>query len=151
MRQTQRLSRKQPRARASSKSMNNMKRSKRSKIVRGTPGEIKALSRKGHVVMFSTTTCPYCVKAKKFFIEKLNIYPSVHYLDKIADAKVRARAIKSLQDMTQHKTVPNVFVFQKHVGGFDDCQAAFKHNKFKALLQQYNGLLRYDGSWQMTR
>ena len=120
-------------------------------IVNGTPAEIQKLSKDAHVVMFSTTTCPYCVKAKDFFVKRLNVYPRVHYLDKIADPDVRARAIKNLQRMTQHKTVPNVFVFQKHVGGFDDCVAAYKKKKFEAFVQLAHGLLRTNGSWSKPK
>ena len=40
-----------------------------------------------------------------------------------------------LQAMTGQRTVPNVFVKGKHLGGCDDTLAAIKSGKFQQMLQ----------------
>lgn len=66
-------------------------------------------------MVFSKTTCPYCAAVKSLFSD-LRVDHSVCELDTRADGDdIRAFLIEE----TGQRTVPNVFIAGKHVGGCD--------------------------------
>ena len=66
------------------------------------------------VIIFGTANCSYCDMAKKL-CEKLKVTYS--YYDIAADAK----AMNYLMDeLGMFKTVPQIFVDGKHIGGFNE-------------------------------
>ncbi|CAN0904253.1 unnamed protein product [Linum grandiflorum] len=68
------------------------------------------------VVVFSKSYCPYCTTVKKLFDQLGAAYKAVE-LDKESDgAEIQA----ALGQWTGQKTVPNVFIAAKHIGGCDD-------------------------------
>ena len=68
------------------------------------------------IVVFSKDSCPYCVMAKDL-LRSLNQDFVAIELDQREDGKdIQNYLIKS----TGHKTVPNIFINQKHVGGCAD-------------------------------
>ncbi|KAF9566890.1 glutaredoxin [Lunasporangiospora selenospora] len=82
------------------------------------------------VVVFSKSHCPYCTMAKKL-LEQLEANAFVVELDSLSDG----RAIQDyLQELTGQRTVPNIFIKQKHIGGNDSLQALNKRNELKPLL-----------------
>lgn len=60
--------------------------------------------------------CPYCVKARKF-LEQLNI--PYTYRD-LADEHTRSELFARLPGA---KTVPQIFIGDRHIGGHDDLVA----------------------------
>ena len=80
--------------------------------------------------MFSKAFCPFCRKTKTL-LEDLQIPFTVHELDEMADG---ADIQSALLDLSGQKTVPNVFVKGKHLGGNDAMQAAAKDGSLKAML-----------------
>lgn len=44
----------------------------------------------------------------------------------------------ALAELTNQKTVPNIFVNQQHIGGNDALQAAFKSGKLAQILKEAN-------------
>ena len=67
-------------------------------------------------MVFSKTHCPYCKKAKEE-IKKLEPSFGLMELDEVKDgADVQA----ALLELTGQRTVPNIFVNGKHVGGCDN-------------------------------
>lgn len=91
----------------------------------------KAEIEKNKVVIFSKSYCPYCTKTKDLF-SGLKVDGTVIFeLDNMDNgADIQA----ALLDMTGQRTVPNVFIKGKHVGGNDDVQGANKSGKLKELL-----------------
>lgn len=80
------------------------------------------------VVMYCTAVCPYCVSAERLLksrgvteIEKIRID-----LDPAKQAEMMAR--------TGRRTVPQVFIGDTHVGGFDDTAALDAAGKLVPLL-----------------
>jgi glutaredoxin 3 len=65
------------------------------------------------IVVFSKTHCPYCTDTKNLF-SKLNITIKVHELDRMSNG---SEIQSTLLEMTNQRTVPNVFINGKHVGG----------------------------------
>ncbi|KIJ97036.1 hypothetical protein K443DRAFT_681820 [Laccaria amethystina LaAM-08-1] len=85
------------------------------------------------VAIFSKSHCPYCANAKALFAKEFpGITPTVVELDQRADGS-------DIQDYLYKKTgqrsVPNIFVGSKHIGGNDDTQASFKVGKLAELLR----------------
>jgi glutaredoxin 3 len=80
------------------------------------------------VMMYSTAVCPYCVRAESFLKAK-----------GVADiAKVRvdlepARRVE-MMERTGRRTVPQIYIGEHHVGGYDDLAALDRAGRLMALL-----------------
>jgi len=92
------------------------------------------------VMMFSKSTCPFCVKIKQLF-DSLNIKYEVLELDQIPDGSdVQA----ALAERSGQRTVPNVFINGKHVGGCDDTLKLHAENKLLQMVQEDTHNYDYD-------
>merc|ERR1719186_2532625 len=92
------------------------------------------------VMMFSKTTCPFCTKIKQLF-NSLQIKYEVLELDEIRDgAAVQA----ALAEKSGQRTVPNVYINGKHVGGCDDTLKLHTENKLLAMVQEETHNYDYD-------
>ena len=81
-----------------------------------------------HVRMYTTQVCPYCIRAKQLLQAR-----GVAQIEEIRvdlDPDERAR----MMEITGRRTVPQVFIGGKHVGGCDDTVAAHKSGELKKLL-----------------
>lgn len=81
------------------------------------------------VVMYSTKVCPYCMMAERLLKSR-----GVSNIEKIlvdGDDNLRAEMIEK----TGRRTVPQIFIGETHVGGFDDLSALDKVGKLMQLLQ----------------
>jgi glutaredoxin 3 len=66
------------------------------------------------VVMYCTAVCPYCVNA-----ERLLKHRGVTEIDKIRiDLDPEQSAI--MESRSKRRTVPQIFIDDRHIGGFDD-------------------------------
>uniref|UniRef100_A0A1B6M8U6 thioredoxin-disulfide reductase (NADPH) n=1 Tax=Graphocephala atropunctata TaxID=36148 RepID=A0A1B6M8U6_9HEMI len=74
------------------------------------------------IVVFSKTTCPYCKKVKKLF-QDINEEMFIFELNTYPDEKC-AQMQDVLEEMSGQRTVPNVFVKQRHVGGYTETKQA---------------------------
>jgi len=80
------------------------------------------------VLMYSTRVCPYCVMAEKLLQKK-----GVANLEKILiDADPAQREI--MMARTGRRTVPQIYIGDHHVGGYDDLAALDRAGKLDALL-----------------
>ncbi|RAH73557.1 glutaredoxin [Aspergillus aculeatinus CBS 121060] len=79
------------------------------------------------VVVFSKSYCPYCVASKRL-LNDLGAEYKVLELDQISDGQAIQDA---LYEISSQKTVPNIFISQKHIGGNSDLQG-----KDRAQLKQ---------------
>jgi len=78
--------------------------------------------------MYSTRVCPYCVMAEKLLQKK-----GVANLEKILiDADPAQREI--MMARTGRRTVPQIYIGDHHVGGYDDLAALDRAGKLDALL-----------------
>ncbi|HTD04776.1 glutaredoxin 3 [Undibacterium sp.] len=83
-----------------------------------------------HVVMYSTAVCPYCVMAERLLKSK-----GVENIEKIRvdlDPVIR----EGMMQKTGRRTVPQIYIGETHVGGFDDLSALDRAGKLEPLLQQ---------------
>ena len=80
------------------------------------------------VTMYSTTVCPYCVMAEKLLLKK-----GVSNLEKILiDRNPAQREI--MMTRTSRRTVPQIYIGETHVGGYDDLVALDRAGKLDPLL-----------------
>ena len=81
------------------------------------------------VKMYTTAVCPYCVRAKQILKAK-----GVAQIEEIridADAAQR----EHMMQITQRRTVPQIFIGDTHVGGCDDLMALDARGGLLPLLQ----------------
>jgi len=84
------------------------------------------------VMIFSKTYCPYCTRAKDA-IQKLGIKAEVLELDVAADGDAVQQA---LLELTKQRTVPNIFIKGKHLGGCDVTLAAIASGEFQQMVKK---------------
>ena len=68
------------------------------------------------ILMYSTRICPYCIRAEPFLAKK-GIAP-----DQIEKIRVddHPEQREEMIRITGRRTVPQIFIGERHVGGFDD-------------------------------
>ena len=91
----------------------------------------EALIKGNKVMVFSKTYCPYCTKAKEAIGKQISPFGLIE----LDEAKDGAAIQAALQDLTGQRTVPNVFVNGKHVGGCDNTLAAIANGEFQKMMQ----------------
>ena len=80
------------------------------------------------VIMYSTGVCPYCTMAERLLQSK-----GVAEIEKIrVDLDPAQRAL--MMERTGRRTVPQIYIGETHVGGFDDLNALERGGKLDALL-----------------
>ena len=79
------------------------------------------------VIIYSTRICPYCVRAKNFFSKK-----GIEYTEIMIDADMSL--MREMMEKTGRKSVPQIFIGDYHVGGFDDLIEHDMDGKLEALL-----------------
>jgi glutaredoxin 3 len=80
------------------------------------------------VRMYSTAVCPFCVMAERLLRSK-----GVSEIEKIRidlDPEVRQDMMKK----TGRRTVPQIYIGERHVGGYDDLAALDRRGELTPLL-----------------
>jgi len=88
------------------------------------------------VIIFSKTYCPYSKRAKGVLLEKYVIDPAP-YVVELDTHPLGPRLQTRLGDMTGRKTVPNVMVNGKSIGGSDEIAEL---DRDKGLVSKVRGL-----------
>ena len=82
-----------------------------------------------HIQIYTTGFCPYCTMAKNLLTPKgINEWEEIR-IDLSPDAR------EKMMSQTGRKTVPQIFIGDTHVGGFDDLNALNKTGDLDKLLQ----------------
>jgi glutaredoxin 3 len=79
------------------------------------------------VTIYRTRFCPYCVAAARLFRAK-----GVDYQEIALDGKDAER--EALQARTQWRTVPQIFIGDRFVGGYTDVAALDRSGELDRLL-----------------
>ena len=82
-----------------------------------------------HVEMYTSDFCPYCVLAKKL-LERKGVVVREHNVDK--EPELMAESVKRSHG---RKTVPQIFIENFHVGGYDDLNAMDQKGDLDRLLK----------------
>ena len=80
------------------------------------------------VTMYCTAVCPYCVAAERLLKSK-----GVDAIDKIR-IDVEPQLRDEMMSKTGRRTVPQIYIGDTHVGGFDDLSALDKAGGLTPLL-----------------
>ena len=81
------------------------------------------------VTMYSTAVCPYCVRAEALLRQRG--VQEIHKVRIDEDPAERDRMI----EITGRRTVPQIFIGETYVGGFDDLSALDRAGGLMPLLQ----------------
>lgn len=80
------------------------------------------------ILIYTKTTCPYCVRAKALLAKKGAAFQEIEITDNPA---LRSEMIEKANGRT---TVPQIFINGRHIGGCDDLHALEDQGKLDALL-----------------
>jgi len=80
------------------------------------------------VLMYATGICPYCIRAEQLLRSK-----GVQEIEKIRiDLEPARRA--EMMTRTGRRTVPQIYIGERHIGGCDDLMALNAAGKLDPLL-----------------
>lgn len=79
------------------------------------------------VTLYSTAICPYCVAAKNFLKSKGVAWNEVRI-------DLDPEAMRRMRERTARTSVPQIFVGDTHVGGYDDMMALHRQGRLEPLL-----------------
>jgi glutaredoxin 3 len=79
------------------------------------------------ITVYSTNYCPYCVRAKDLLKRKGANFTEIN----VEDDDAREAMIKKAGG---RRTVPQIFIGEQHIGGYDDMVKLDKAGKLDALL-----------------
>jgi glutaredoxin 3 len=81
------------------------------------------------VRIYTTPICPYCVQAKMLLKKKGAEYEEIDvFMDREARTEMESKA-------QGRRTVPQIFIGQKHVGGCDDLYELERAGELDPLLK----------------
>lgn len=80
------------------------------------------------ITIYTSTYCPYCTMAKRLFERK-----GIMQWTEINAGEDRA-VWQAMIEKTGRRTVPQIFIGDVHVGGYDDLSALDRAGKLDALL-----------------
>ena len=80
------------------------------------------------MTIYTTQTCPYCVRAKRLLEKKKVPYQEID-VSWNDDERIK------LSQRTGRRTVPQIFIGETHVGGSDDLHALERAGELDKLLQ----------------
>lgn len=69
------------------------------------------------VIMYTSAYCPYCANAERLLMGK-----GVTEINKIRVDLEPAQRVEMMQK-TGRRTVPQIYIDEQHIGGFDDLRA----------------------------
>ncbi len=82
-----------------------------------------------NIIIYSTNSCPYCVRAKQLLNNKHAAYTEFK-IDENPSKKAE------MLTLTQRRTVPQIIINGVAIGGFDDLNALNQAGKLDQLLNQ---------------
>ena len=82
------------------------------------------------VEMYCTAVCPYCVRAEQLLKRK-----GIAEIEKIRIDLTPERSAEMIEK-TGRRTVPQIFIGDQHVGGFDELYALDKAGGLDALTSR---------------
>jgi len=79
--------------------------------------------------MYCTAVCPYCINAERLLLRR-----GVTEIEKIrVDLDPEQRLI--MEQRSQRRTVPQIFIGDRHIGGFDDMVELDQAGELAPLLK----------------
>lgn len=82
------------------------------------------------VLMYATAACPFCINAERLLTQK-----GVSNIHKIR-VDLRPEFRHEMVEKTGRRTVPQIYINQQHIGGYDDLRALDVAGKLDDLLSE---------------
>ena len=79
------------------------------------------------ILIYTTNICPYCIMAKRLLDKKGASYTEIN-----VDSQAGLR--EEMMRKTKRRTVPQIYIGDLHVGGFDDLYALEQQKRLDTLL-----------------
>jgi glutaredoxin 3 len=80
-----------------------------------------------HVLMYTTAACPYCVRAK-MLLQRKGVEPEERRIEGSREL------MREMLERSRRRTVPQIFIDDRHVGGYDDLADLDMEGKLDELL-----------------
>ena len=80
------------------------------------------------ILVYSTAVCPYCVAAKNFLTSRGLAY------DEVRVDRDRSEFDTMLRRSSGRRTVPQIFIHDRHVGGYDDLMKLHRNGELDSWL-----------------
>ena len=80
------------------------------------------------VIIYSTRICPFCDRAKNFFDKR-----EIPYEDIMVDQN--PEQLQIMMEKTKRQSVPQIFIGDYHIGGFDELVEHDMDGKIEDLLK----------------
>ncbi|XXQ68385.1 glutaredoxin 3 [Neisseriaceae bacterium B1] len=81
-----------------------------------------------HIKMYTGAFCPYCSMAKQFLAQLGHV--------EIEEIRVdgNAELFTQMQQLSGQRSIPQIFIDDKHIGGFTDLRALHQKGELEPLL-----------------
>ena len=80
------------------------------------------------ITMYTSDACPFCIRAKRLLDAKGVEYEQIHL--SLWDGEARVRLV----ELTGRRTVPQIIVDDRPLGGYDDIRALDDAGRLDAIL-----------------
>ncbi|UJO11336.1 Monothiol glutaredoxin-7 [Fulvia fulva] len=100
--------------------------------------ELNDILKKGPIIVFSKSYCPFSKKAKHILLDLYTISPKP-YIVELDQHKLGSGLQDALLKSTGRRTVPNVLINGKSIGGGDDVQALHDNDKVIDTIKAMGG------------
>ncbi len=84
------------------------------------------------IVMYSGEHCAYCVRARRLLEKKCLAFREIK-VDQSPELRIE------MEQLSQRRTIPQIFIHGRHIGGFDDLAALENTGELDKLLAVANG------------
>ncbi len=81
-----------------------------------------------NIVMYTTATCPFCINAERLLLSK-----GVKNIDKIRVDLMPEQRLE-MMEKTGRRTVPQIYIDERHIGGFEELRALDMAGNLDELL-----------------
>lgn len=100
--------------------------------------ELTDILKKGPIIIFSKSYCPFSKKAKHILLDLYTITPPP-YVVELDEHELGSGLQDALEKSTGRSTVPNVLINGKSIGGGDDVEALHKSDKLADTISSMGG------------
>lgn len=80
------------------------------------------------ITMYTSATCPFCINAERLLVSKG--VTDIHKIRIDLDPSQR----NVMMEKTGRRTVPQIYIGEQHIGGFDELRALDTAGKLDPLL-----------------